>query len=101
MDTKDNQHKYEAVLQGMATLCSEQVKESEMEDLGEELAEAQPQEPKTTCIRYSGAARCRYKKQLQREAGEWAVKAGTQQTDAAATPSGTGEGSPSRAVKCS
>jgi hypothetical protein len=45
MGTKENRHKYEAVLQGVATLCSEQPKESK-EDLGEEPVEAQPQEPK-------------------------------------------------------
>ena len=99
METKDNRHKYEAVLQGVATLRSEQPKESKMEDLAEEPTEAQPQEQTTTRIRCSGAARRRYKKHLQREAGERAVQSGTQQTDAAATPPGTGEGGPSRAAK--
>ena len=99
MGTKENRHKYEAVLQGVATLCSERPKESKKEDLGKEPAEAQPQEPKTIRIRYSGAARRRHKKQLQKEAGERAVQAGTQQTDAAAIPPGTGEQGPSRAAK--
>ena len=99
MGTKENRRKYEAVLQGVATLCSERPKESKKEDLGKEPAEAQPQEPKTIRIRYSGAARRRHKKQLQREAGERAVQAGTQQTDAAAIPPGTGEQGPSRAAK--
>jgi hypothetical protein len=44
--------------------------------------------------------RRRHKEQLQREAGERAVQAGTQ-TDAAAIPPGTGEQGPSRATKCS
>ena len=91
MGTKENRRKYEAVLQGVATLCSERPKESKKEDLGKEPAEAQPQEPKTIRIRYSGAARRRHKKQLQREAGERAVQAGTQQTDAAAVPPGNVE----------
>jgi hypothetical protein len=99
MGTKENRHKYEAVLQGVATLCSERPKESKTKDLGEQPAEAQPQEPKTTRIRYSGAARRRHRKQLQREAGERAVQAGNQQTNAAAVPLGTGEQGPSRAVK--
>jgi hypothetical protein len=98
MGTKGNRHKYEAVVQGVATLCSERPKETKKEDLGEEPAEAQRQEPKTTRIRYSGAARGRHKKQLQRKAGERAVQAGTQQTDAA-IPRVNGEQGPSRAVK--
>jgi hypothetical protein len=73
LETKENRHKYEAVLKGVATLCSERPKESKKEDLGEEPAEAQPQEPKTIRKRYSGAARRRHKKQQQREAGERAV----------------------------
>jgi hypothetical protein len=60
MGTKGNRQKYEAVLQGVATLCSERPKESKEEDLGEEPVEAQPQEPETIRIRYSGAARRRY-----------------------------------------
>jgi hypothetical protein len=44
METKENKNKYEAVLQGVATLCSEQPKESKKEDLGKQPAEAQPQE---------------------------------------------------------
>jgi hypothetical protein len=99
METKEIRRKYEAVLQGVPTLCSERPKESKKEDLGEEPAEAQPQETKTTRIRYSGVARRRHKKQLQREAGERAVQAGTQQTDAAAIPPGNGEQGPSRAAK--
>jgi hypothetical protein len=99
MGTKENRYKYEAVLQGVATLCSERQKESKKDDLGEEPAEAQPQEPKTTRIRYSRVARRRHKKQLQREAGEWAVQAVTQQTDAAAIPPATGEQGPSRAAR--
>ena len=91
MGIKENRHKYEAAVQGVATLCSERPKESKKEDLGKEPAEAQPQEPKTIRIRYSGAARRRHKKQLQREAGERAVQAGTQQTDAAAVPPGNVE----------
>jgi hypothetical protein len=83
----------------VATLCSERPKESKKEDLGEEPAEAQPQEPKTIRIRYSGAARRRHKKQQQREAGERAVQAVTQQTDAAAVPPATREPGPSRAAK--
>ena len=46
-----------------------------------------------------GAARCRHKKQLRKEAGERAVQATTQQTDTAANPPRTEEGSPSRAGK--
>jgi hypothetical protein len=99
METKENKNKYEAVLQGVATLCSERPKESKEEDLGKEPAEAQPQESTTTRKRYSGAARRRYKKQQQREAGERAVQAGTQQTDAAAISPGPGKQGPSRAVK--
>jgi hypothetical protein len=99
MGTKENRRKYEAVLHGVATLCSERPKESKKEDLGEEPDEAQPQEPKTTRIRYSGAAKRRHKKQQQREAGERAVQSGTQQTDAAAIPPGNGKQGPSRAVK--
>ena len=91
MGTKENRHKYDAVIQGVATLCSERPKKSKEEDLGKEPVEAQPQEPKTIRVRYSGAARHRHKKTLQREAGERAVQAGTQQTDAAAVPPGNGE----------
>ena len=96
MGTKENRRKYEAVLHGVATLCSKRPKESKEEDLGEEPAETQPKTPR---IRYSGAARRRHKKQLQREAGERALQAGTQQTDAAAIPPGNGEQGPSRAAK--
>jgi hypothetical protein len=101
METEENKNRYEAVLQGVATLCSERPKESKKENLGKQPAEAQPQESTTTRKRYSGAARHRYKKQQQREAGEWAVQAGTQQTNAAAISPGPGEQGPSRAVKCS
>ena len=83
----------------MVTRCSERPKESEIDDLGEKPAMAQPQESRTTRLRYSGAVRRRYKKQLQREDGERAVQAGTQQTDA--NPPVTEEGGPSRAAKCS
>ena len=88
-----------AVLQGVATLCSERPKESKKEDLGKEPAEAQPQESATTRKRYSGAARRRYKKQQQREVGERAVQAVTQQTDAAAISPGSREQGPTRAVR--
>jgi hypothetical protein len=44
METKEIENRYEAVLQGVATLCSERPKESKKEDLGKEPAEAQPQE---------------------------------------------------------
>ena len=97
METEENKNRYEAVLQGVATLCSERPKESK--DLGKQPAEAQPQESTTTRKRYSGATRRRYKKQQQRKAGERAVQAGIQQTDAAAISPGPGEQGPSRAVK--
>jgi hypothetical protein len=96
---RPNQNKHEAVLQGVATLCSKRPKESKTDDLGEKPATAQPQESRTTRARYSGAARSRYKKQLQREAEERAVQAGTQLPDEAANPPGTEEGGPSRASK--
>ena len=96
---RQNQNKHEALLQGVATLCSERPNESKTDDLGEEPAKAQPQESRTTCARYSRAVRSRYKKQLQREAGKRAVQAGTQLPDAAANPPGTEEGGPSRAAK--
>jgi hypothetical protein len=99
METKEIENRYEAVLQGVATLCSERLKESKKEDLGKEPAEAQPQESATTRKRYSGAARRRHKKQQQREAGERAVQAVTQQTDAAAISPGSGKQGLSRAVK--
>jgi hypothetical protein len=99
METKENENRYEAVLQGVATLCSKRPKESKKENLGKEPAEAQPQESTTTRKRYRGAARRRHKKQQQRKAGERAVQAVTQQTDAAAISPGPGEQGPSRAVK--
>jgi hypothetical protein len=66
METKEIENRYEAVLLGVATLCSERPKQSKKEDLGKEPAEDQPQESATTRKRYSGAARRRYKKQQQR-----------------------------------
>jgi hypothetical protein len=98
METKEIENRYETVLQGVATLCSERPKESK-EDLGKEPAEVQPQASATIRKRYSRAARRRHKKQQQREAGERAVRAVTQQTDAAAISPGSGEQGPSRAVK--
>ena len=47
MDTEVNQNKHEAVLQGVATLCSERPKESKTDDLGKGPAKAQPQESRT------------------------------------------------------
>ena len=61
--------------------------------------EEKPQESRTANARYSGAARRRYKKQLQKEAGERAAQTITQQNDAAANTPGTEDGGPSRAVK--
>jgi hypothetical protein len=99
VDPIDNQNQYEAVLQGVATLCSKRPKESKTDDLEEEPAKGQPQGSRTSQVRYSAAARCRYKKHLQKETGEWAVQASTQQTDAAVNPPGTEEGGPSKAAK--
>ena len=47
MDTEVKQNKYEAVLQGVATLCYERPKESNTDDLGEGPLKAQPQESRT------------------------------------------------------
>jgi hypothetical protein len=47
METEVNQNKYEAVLQGVVTLCSERPKESKADDLGKGPPKAQPQESRT------------------------------------------------------
>jgi hypothetical protein len=45
------------------------LKESRADDLDKELAKVQLQESSKTHVRYSEAARCKHKKQLQKEAG--------------------------------
>ena len=92
METKNTSIKYEEVLRGVATLCSKRTKDSMTGDLEKEPAKAQMQGSSIPCVRYSGAARWKHKRQLQKEAGEKAVQANTQQTDAAADSPRTEEG---------
>ena len=47
MDTEVNQNKHEAALQGVATLCSEQPKESKIDNLGKGPVKVQPRKSRT------------------------------------------------------
>jgi hypothetical protein len=99
MDTENTQKQYEKVPQVVAILCSERPKESKTRDLEKEPAKAQLQGSIKNRVRYSGAARRKHKKQLQKEAGEGPIQANTQETDAAAHSLTTEKGGPSTVVK--
>jgi len=70
MNQVDKKNDSKEIFQGVATLCSERPVDTEIKSLQKELPEAQPQEIRKTCDRYSRAARRRYNKQLQSKSKE-------------------------------
>ncbi|KMQ89205.1 rni-like protein [Lasius niger] len=84
-----NSNNLSEVLQGVATLGGERPKENRPNSLGMKPDKAQPQAGKT--LRYSGAARRRYKKQKQLEGKGEVEKPAPTFTTASATTPRTGE----------